>query len=301
MKCVVRLFWCAILLGGCVFCSSAAENLSAADVRQNDPRPNIIVIFIDDMGYADIGSFGGKIPTPNLDRLASEGRRFTNFLVSSAVCSASRSALLTGCYHRRVGVEGALFPNACIGLDPDEETIAEVCRREGYATACFGKWHLGHLPEFLPTSQGFDEYFGLPYSNDMWPPNHPEGRYPPLPLFDGTVVVNDNVDAVTQSQLTTWYTEHAVSFIERNKDRPFFLYLPHTMVHVPLFVSDRFAGKSDHGLFGDVVMEVDWSVGEVVAALRRCGLERKTLLEHFTLSCTHLVAGNSGWLPLHEG
>ncbi|MGL4942137.1 MAG: sulfatase family protein [Thermoguttaceae bacterium] len=273
------------------------ENAAASD------GPNIIVIFIDDMAYADIGSFGSAIPTPNLDRLASEGRRFTNFVVSSAVCSASRSALLTGCYHRRVGITGALGPNVRIGLDPDEETIAEVCKKRGYATACFGKWHLGHRSPFLPTEQGFDRYFGLPYSNDMWP-YHPESsQYPALPLIEGTQIINPSVDAETMRNLTTWYTERAVAFIEENRDRPFFLYMPHTMVHVPLAVSDKFAGKSNHGLFGDAVMEVDWSVGEVVDAVRRCGLERKTFILFTSDNGPWLSYGDHAGsaLPFREG
>ena len=234
--------------------------------------PNIVVIFIDDMGYADIGPFGGKTPTPNLDRLAKEGMRFTDFIVSSAVCSASRAALMTGCYHRRVGISGALGPNAKIGIGDEEVTLAELCKQKGYATACFGKWHLGSERKFLPLQHGFDEYFGLPYSNDMWPlhpdfanlPTDAESRkkgYPDLPLYDGNDVAIAEVTGKEQAMLTTWYTEHAVSFIERHKDEPFFLYVPHSMVHVPLFVSDKFKGKSGMGLFADVVMEVDWSVG----------------------------------------
>ncbi len=238
--------------------------------------PNVILIFMDDMGYADIGPFGAEgYATPNLDRLAAEGTRFTDFVVSTAICSASRAALLTGCYHRRVGISGALSPHAEIGLNPDETTLAEVCRARGYATACFGKWHLGHHPKFLPLQQGFDEYFGLPYSNDMWP-LHPEvvnqpapaegapPRFPPLPLIEGNAVVNPHVTSVEQCQLTTWYTERAVDFIARHASQPFFLYVPHAMVHVPLHVSEKFRGRSARGLFGDVMMEVDWSVGQQV-------------------------------------
>ncbi|MEZ5966514.1 MAG: sulfatase [Planctomycetota bacterium] len=277
--------------------------------------PNVVVIFIDDMGYADIGPFGAKAyPTPNLDRMAAEGMRFTDFVVPSAVCSASRAALLSGCYNRRVGISGALGPRAEIGLDPAETTIAEVCKQKGYATACFGKWHLGHHPKFLPLQQGFDEYFGLPYSNDMWP-LHPayvdlppgakkrkEG-YPNLPLIEGNRVVDAEVDGDDQAQLTTWYTERAVAFIDKNKARPFFLYVPHSMVHVPLFVSEKFAGKSGKGLFADVVMEVDWSVGQILDALDTHGLREQTLVV--------FTADNGPWLsygdhagsagPLREG
>jgi arylsulfatase A-like enzyme len=279
------------------------------------PRlPNIVVIFIDDMGYADIGPFGGGIPTPNLDRMAAEGMRFTDFSVATAVCSASRAALLTGCYHRRIGISGALGPNAQIGLADGETTIAELVRQKGYATACFGKWHLGHHPKFLPLQHGFDEYFGLPYSNDMWPlhpayanlPADAERRkqgYPALPLIEGNAVVDAEVSGEDQEMLTTWYTERAVSFIERQKDRPFLLYVPHSMVHVPLFVSERFEGKSGKGLFGDVVMEVDWSVGEILGALARCGVDDDTLVLFTSDNGPWLSYGNHAGSagPLREG
>jgi arylsulfatase A-like enzyme len=277
--------------------------------------PNVVIIFIDDMGYADIGSFGAdEYPTPNLDQMAREGMRFTDFQVPSAVCSASRAALLTGCYHRRVGISGALGPQSTHGISASEVTLAEICKQKGYATACFGKWHLGHHPEFLPLRHGFDEYFGLPYSNDMWP-LHPEivdlppeaserkRRYPELPLIEGDRIVDPEVTPEDQAMLTTWYTERAVDFIERNRDRPFFLYLAHSMVHVPLFVSERFEGKSGAGLFGDVVMEVDWSVGEVLAALERTGRDEDTLVVFTSDNGPWLSygdhAGSAG--PLREG
>ena len=252
--------------------------------------PNVVVIFIDDMGYADIGPFGVKTySTPNLDRMAREGRRFTDFHVSSAVCSASRAALMTGCYHERVGFSGALSPAAKIGLSVDEVTLAELCKQKNYATACFGKWHLGHHPRFLPTNHGFDYYYGLPYSNDMWP-NHPEelakiaeGKakksfYPPLPLVENTRIIDAEVTAEDQSQLTTNYTNHAVDFIRKHQKEPFLVYLPHSMVHVPLYVSSKFAGKSGAGLFGDVVMEVDWSVGQILDTLKEVGVDERTLV-----------------------
>ncbi|MCA9103593.1 MAG: sulfatase [Planctomycetales bacterium] len=277
--------------------------------------PNVVVIFVDDMGYGDIGPFGAEgYDTPNLDRLAAEGRRFTDFIVPSAVCSASRSALLTGCYHRRIGISGALGPTAEHGINSNEVTLAEICRSKGYATAVFGKWHLGHHPKFLPLQHGFDEYYGLPYSNDMWP-YHPafvnlppdaaqrKRNYPNLPMIEGNRVVDAEVTGNDQRQLTTQYTEHAVDFIARNKERPFFLYVPHSMVHVPLFVSDKFAGKSERGLFGDVVMEIDWSVGQIVDEIRRQGLADNTLVI--------FTADNGPWLsygdhagtagPLREG
>ena len=276
--------------------------------------PNLVVIFIDDMGYADIGPFGGDIPTPNLDRMAAEGMRFTDFSVATAVCSASRAALLTGCYHRRVGIAGALGPRAKIGLHEREVTIAELCRTKGYATACFGKWHLGHHPKFLPLQHGFDEYFGLPYSNDMWPlhpayahlPTAAERRkqgYPDLPLIENDRVIDRSVDGNEQAQLTTWYTERAVAFIERNAKQPFFLYVPHSMVHVPLFVSEKFAGKSGQGLFGDVVMEIDWSVGCILDALGEAGIDDDTLVIFTSDNGPWLSYGNHAGsaAPLREG
>ncbi len=248
------------------------------------PRPpNIVIIFTDDQGYADVGVFGAKdFSTPNLDRMAREGIRFTDFHVAQAVCSASRAALLTGCYPNRIGIHGALDHRAKHGISADEVTIAELLKARGYRTALFGKWHLGHHPQFLPTRHGFDEYFGLPYSNDMWP-NHPEakpGTYPALPLIEGDKSKGERVVQLMpdQTRLTGWYTERAVKFIERNKARPFFLYVPHTMPHVPLHASDRFKGKSKGGLYGDVIQEIDWSVGEILTAIKKHELDRDTLV-----------------------
>ena len=243
--------------------------------------PNFIIVYADDLGYADIGPFSSKSgssrpQTPALDRMAAEGIRLTNFYVAQAVCSASRAALLTGAYSNRVGIQGALNHTAQHGINPNEMTIAEVLKQRGYATAIYGKWHLGHQEPFLPTHHGFDEYFGLPYSNDMWP-RHPQQKdfYPELPLIEGAQVVKRNPD---QSQLTTWYTERAVKFIERNRDKPFFLYVPHTMPHVPLFVSDKFKGKTATGLYGDVIAEIDWSVGKMLDAVKRMNLDDVTLV-----------------------
>lgn len=243
--------------------------------------PNFIVVYADDLGYADIGPFstngGARHPrTPNLDRMAAEGIRLTNFYVAQAVCSASRVALLTGAYPNRVGIQGALNHTATYGINPTEMTIGEVLKQRGYATAIYGKWHLGHQKPFLPVHHGFDEYFGLPYSNDMWP-RHPErkGFFPDLPLVEGDEVVKLDPD---QSQLTTRYTERAVSFIERHRDTPFFLYVPHTMPHVPLFVSKKFKGKTAGGLYGDVIAELDWSVGQILDAVKRAKLDNDTLV-----------------------
>ena len=286
---------------------------SQAKAEEPTTPPNIVLIFMDDMGYADIGSFGATAyETPNLDRLAKQGRRFTDFVTSSAVCSASRAALLTGCYHRRVGISGALFPQAKIGLNPDETTLAGICKSKGYATACVGKWHLGHRRPFLPLQHGFDQYFGLPYSNDMWPhkPDYfPEAaknkrsNFPPLPLMEGNEVFDADVDGADHSELTVQYTEKSVAFIKDNQSKPFFLYLPHTMVHVPLYVSKRFEGKSNAGLFGDVMMEVDWSVGQVMNAIDECGLGDNTLIIFTSDNGPWLAYGDHAGsaAPLREG
>jgi arylsulfatase len=246
-----------------------------------DRPPNIVIIFTDDQGYGDAGVYGAKgYTTPHLDSLAREGVRFTNFHVAQAVCSASRAALLTGCYPNRIGIHGALGPNSNHGLHADEITLAELLKARGYATGMAGKWHLGHREPFTPNRHGFDESFGLPYSNDMWP-HHPEakkGTYPTLPLWEDGRVVDPDVTPEEQTELTTRYTERAVAFIERHKDRPFFFYLAHSMPHVPLFVSDKFKGKSQLGLYGDVMMEIDWSVGEVLKTLAQHGLDRNTLV-----------------------
>lgn len=240
-------------------------------------QPNIVLIFADDLGYGDIAPYGADYKTPHLDRLAREGRRFTSFYVAQPVCSASRASLLTGCYPNRVGIQGALGPKAQVGIHSNEVTMAELVKQKNYATAMFGKWHLGHHPEFLPTRHGFDEFYGLPYSNDMWP-KHPEaapGTYPDLPLIEGERAVAMNPD---QTQLTKNYTERATRFITANKDRPFFLYLAHSMPHVPIYASDRFNGKSGKGLYADVIQEIDWSVGEILRTLSENDLDQNTLV-----------------------
>ncbi len=265
-------------------------------------KPNVIIIFADDQGYADVGCFGARgFETPNIDRLAKQGTRFTNFHSSQPVCTASRAGLLTGCYPNRIGLLGALGPKSQRGIHENEMTLGEVFKQRGYATAVYGKWHLGLEPKFLPTRHGFDDYFGLPYSNDMWP-FHPEAgdHFPPLPLIEREEIIALNPD---QSNLTTWYTEHAVKFIEDHKDRPFFLYVPHSMPHVPLFVSDKFKGKSEQGMYGDVIMEIDWSVGRIMTTLKRLGLEDNTLVIYTSDNGPWLSygdhAGSAG--PLREG
>jgi len=284
-----------LLLGGfALWTSFQAED--------TEDLPNVVLIFADDMGYQDVQCFGAPdIKTPHLDQLAADGARFTNFHVGQAVCSASRAALMTGCYPTRVSIRGAFGPNSARGLHPDEVTMAEIFKQKGYATAIYGKWHLGDQPEFLPTRQGFDEYFGIPYSNDMWPyhPQRPNG-YPPLPLYEQ----EDRIDTLEeQSMLTTWLTERAVDFINRKKDEPFFLYVPHPMPHVPLFVSDKFKGKSERGLYGDVIQEIDWSVGQIRQALEDNGVADNTVIIFTSDNGPWLSYGeHSGRaLPLREG
>ncbi|HSJ01239.1 MAG: sulfatase [Verrucomicrobium sp.] len=302
------------LLPGAVLSLVTAGTLPAATGTTAAP-PNVVVIFADDMGYGDLGTYGArKWKTPHLDRMAAEGVRFERFYVAQPVCSASRMALMTGCYPNRVGIRGALGPGAKVGISENEMTLAEVLKPQGYATAAFGKWHLGDAPQFLPTHHGFDEYLGLPYSNDMWP-LHPEvlnrtagqkqqGRmYPSLPLIDGDQVALPEVSAVEQTRLTTWYTQRAVNFIKGHKESPFFLYLAHSMPHVPLYVSDKYQGKSEGGVYGDVIEEIDWSVGEVLRTLKEQGLDDNTLVIFTSDNGPWLSYGSHGGSPgpLREG
>jgi len=244
-------------------------------------RPNVVVISTDDLGWGDVGCFGApNVRTPNLDRMAAEGTKLTNFYAGAPVCTPSRASLVTGCYPQRVGLEGgALQPGADRGLDPAETTIGDVVGGVGGATACIGKWHLGDHERFLPTNNGFDSYFGLPYSNDMHPDNiHGRGdAHPPLPLLSGTEVVEREPD---QSTLTRRYTEAATAFVHdhADDDAPFLCYLAHTMPHVPLACSERFEGRSPRGRYGDVVEEIDWSVGRVLDALAEAGIDDETLV-----------------------
>lgn len=276
--------------------------------------PNIVLIFIDDMGFGDIQPFADvNYETPNLNKLAKDGRKFSNFIVPSAVCSASRAGLLTGCLPERIGFRGALGPAAKIGIHHNEVTLAELCRSKGYKTACFGKWHLGRPKAFLPLQHGFDEFYGIPYSNDMWPlhpaaveareknPDAPP-RYPPLPMIEGNEVVDEELSPEDQKQMTKEFTRRSVEFIQENKSRPFFLYLPHPMVHVPLYSSPEFE-QSSEGPFGDAVRELDWSVGEIVRTIESLDLEEQTLII--------FTSDNGPWLnygthsgsagPLREG
>ena len=253
------------------FCIGFCTSVSA-----EERLPNFVVIFCDDLGYADLGSFGSKkIKTPNLDRMAAEGIRLTSFYSTCSVCSPSRSSLLTGCYPRRVNMHVndrnlcVLFPADQKGLNPEETTIAETLKAKDYATTCVGKWHVGDHPNFLPHNQGFDSYFGIPYSNDM------NRKEVPLPLLRNERVIESPVD---QPMLTPRYTKEVVQFIYRNKDKQFFIYLPHTFPHVPLFASSRFKGKSAQGRYGDTIEEIDWSTGEILKALKDAGVDENTLV-----------------------
>ena len=253
-------------------------------VGEDSQRPNFIIIFTDDLGYGDLGCYGHPtIRTPNLDRMAGQGMRFTQFYSAASVCTPSRAALLTGRLPIRSGMcsdsRRVLFPDSAEGLPQEEVTLAEALKAQGYATACIGKWHLGHHPEYLPTRHGFDTYFGIPYSNDMRP----------CPLMRNEEVLEEPAE---QATLTARYTEEAIGFIKAHRDEPFFLYFPHTFPHVPLFASDRFKGTSKRGLYGDVVEELDWSVGQVLEALEECDLGDRTLVV--------FTSDNGPWLTQSE-
>lgn len=270
----VRLITVLLLVLGA--CTSRSSEI----LTESQAPPNIIIIFTDDQGYEDVGVFGSeKIQTPHLDRLASEGIRMTSFYAAQAVCSASRAALLTGCYPNRVNIHGALGPHSSRGLHPDETTLAEALKEIGYATGIMGKWHLGDHPDVMPLRQGFDRFFGIPYSNDMWPAHPWQGTvfdFPPLPLYHNDSLLKYYTE--DQSQLTKRITEESVRFIDDHAGQPFFLYVPHPQPHVPLFVSEDFRGKSERGLYGDVIMEIDWSAGQIRNALERNGLDSNTLI-----------------------
>ncbi len=257
-----------------------------APAAEDAPRPNVVVIFTDDLGYADLGVYGAeKIATPHLDQMAAEGVKFTDFYVPVSVCTPSRAALLTGCYPPRVSTVRVLFPRDNTGLNSAEYSMGRMFKDRGYATACVGKWHLGHLPAFLPMQHGFDTYYGIPYSNDMDNVSgkpHREANYPDpkveyfnVPLMRNEEIVERPAD---QTTITRRYAEEAVHFIRENKDRPFFLYCAHTMPHIPLFAGEAFRGKSRGGLYGDVIEEIDWSVGEVLKTLKELDLDERTLV-----------------------
>jgi arylsulfatase len=264
---------------------------AAAGLRAETPPPNIVLFFIDDMGYGDLGITGAQgYETPAIDRLAREGMFFSQFYAAQPISSASRAGLMTGCYPNRAGFWGALSPQQTIGIHSEEMTVAEVLKQKDYACGMVGKWHLGHLEPFLPLQNGFDDYLGLPYSNDMWPVDYDGNRvteasnlpnklrHPGLPLIEGNEKIRELWTLDDQSELTTLYTERAVRFIDEHNRQPFFLYVAHSMPHVPLAVSDKFKGKSRQGLYGDVLMEIDWSVQQIMDALARNGVDSRTLV-----------------------
>lgn len=295
-----------------LFLLSALAAFICSTAQAADSKPNFIIIFTDDQGYGDVGCFGSTtIRTPNLDRMAKEGRKFTSFMVASSICSPSRAALMTGCYPKRVGMhKGVLFPGSTTGLNPTEHTIADHLKRQGYTTACFGKWHLGHHPEVLPTSNGFDAYFGIPYSNDM---NHPKNEGKPAggpqgmdelwkepestltkwntPLFENDKIVELPVD---QRTITRRCTERAVSFIEQNQDRPFFVYLPYSMPHIPLYVPDDVRDPDPKRAYINTIEHLDTEIGRLFESLRRLKLAENTYIIFAT--------DNGPWLPFkHHG
>ena len=298
MKLLTHFYLSSLLLGATLLFSCSTPSKEATP----QGPPNVVIIFTDDQGYGDLGSYGASgFETPNLDKLARQGMRFTHHYSAQPVCSASRAGLLTGCYPNRIGISGALFPYHKIGINPEEETLAELLKDQGYATGVFGKWHLGHHEKFLPLQHGFDEYVGVPYSNDMWPikldgtqakPGEGRGDFPQLPLVEGNETIEEIKSYAGQDKLSTLYTEKAVDFIRRNADQPFFMYLPHTMPHVPLGVSDKFKGKSEQGFYGDVMMEIDWSVGQVMEVLEELELADNTVFIFTTDNGPWLNYGN---------
>jgi arylsulfatase A len=288
----------------------------AFPVLAADPLPNIVIILTDDQGYADVGKFGAEgFTTPNLDRMADEGAVFRNFHVAQPICSASRAGLLTGCYPNRIGIQNALAPHSKVGLSDDEMTLAQLVKQRGYATAMLGKWHLGDSPQFMPLNHGFDHYFGESLSVDMWPnepdliTNLPSGpaamkrEYPNLPIWDDNRIFHQEMSIDDLNHLTTWYTERAVKFIKDNKSHPFFLYVAHNMPHVPLGVSDKFRGKTKRGLYGDVIEEIDWSVGQILDELKQAGVDNNTWVIFTSDNGPWLCFGNHAGSakPLREG
>ncbi len=302
-------FYALLLFVGLSF--ALTSTLKAADT------PNVILIFIDDQGYQDLGCFGSpNIKTPHIDQLAKEGVKFTSFYSASPVCSASRAALQTGSYPVRVGITGVLFPRAKIGLNPEEFTLGDAFKSKGYATGAFGKWHLGHLPNFLPTRHGFDTYFGVPYSNDMdakerginsvngldraWKLKKEANKFWDVPVIRDEKEIERPAD---QTTLTKRYTEEAMAFIEKNKEKPFFVYLPHTMPHIPLFVSDGFYVDDPKLAYKATIEEIDHGVGQIVKLLEKLKLRKNTLIIYTTDNGPWLGKKHHGGsaLPLRDG
>jgi len=287
-------------------CSVGAASLFGRTARaENTARkqPNFVVIFIDDMGYGDIEPFGSTInKTPHLNRMAKEGMKLTSFYSACPVCTPSRAALMTGCYPKRVGMATGswsivLFPKDSNGLNPKEITVAEILKDAGYATGCFGKWHLGDQPEFLPTNHGFDTYFGIPYSNDMWPPMPSAKRWKvfpcPLPILRDTKVVDIVKDMNDQAQLCKRFTDEAVAFMRKNKDKPFFVYLPHAFIHGPRRARKEFMDKAGGNATRAQIEEVDWSAGQILQTLRDLKLDKDTVVI--------FTSDNGGTTPASRG
>lgn len=285
----VLLFLLAITFVSCQNGNEATNTVNDDEASVSRQKPNIVILFADDLGYGDLGVFGNPtIKTPNLDQMAYDGMKLTQFYSTAPICSPSRGALMTGRYPIRTGIHtGVYFPKDSLGIPAEEITMAEALKEQGYATACYGKWHLGHREPYLPTNNGFDEYLGIPYSNDMW--SQRGKTFPPLPLIEGTETIEEEPD---QANLTPRYTQRAVDFINQNQENPFFLYVPYTFPHVPLFASDKFRGKSLRGLYGDVIEEIDWSVGEILNALKENGMAENTLV--------FFTSDNGPWLVKKE-
>jgi arylsulfatase A len=262
----------AVLLAASTASQARADDARAAP--QTAP-PNIVFFLVDDVGYDDVGCYGEtQIKTPHIDRLAAEGRRFTSYYAPSAVCTPSRAAIMTGCYAPRVGLPAVLYPQANIGLNPDEITVAELLKTKGYATACIGKWHLGHTPPFMPNDHGFDYWFGIPYPNDHGP-ERTNRKNPPIPLYRNAEIVEQPVDLPS---LGDRFVDEAKQFLDEHKEGPFFLYLPFVGAHTPWYVAERFRGQSPAGPYGDAIEEVDWGIGEVMKKLKQHGLDDNTLV-----------------------
>jgi len=278
----------SILAAGCL----TNEQQRQKPVRPPEEKPNIVILFADDLGYGDLGVYGHpSIRTPHLDQMAQEGIKFTQFYVAATVSTPSRGALLTGRLPVRTGIHTRVyFPGYEKGIPQEEITIAEALKEQGYATACYGKWHLGDKTKYLPTNHGFDHYFGLPYSNDMLPGEKKWNKnWPEMPLIKDTTVIERDPD---QRLLTKQSTQHAVKFVEANQDKPFFLYVPYTFPHVPLFASETFQDTSKRGLYGDVVQEIDWSVGQILSSIKKAGIKKNTLV--------FFTSDNGPWLVKKE-
>ncbi|MEI6864516.1 sulfatase [Flavicella sp.] len=276
---------------------------TGCSLKNSEKQPNFIIIFTDDQGYADIGVYGAQdFKTPHLDKMAEEGLKFTNFYVPASVCTPSRAGLLTGSYPKRIGLhKNVLFPFSTTGLNPNEIIIPEILKPLGYITACIGKWHLGHQQKFMPNNQGFDYFYGVPYSNDMdgYAYTNPSFKSPPLPIYKNTKKV---AEGTAQDSLTIKWTNAAVSFIKENKNKPFFMYLAHNMPHVPWHVSKKFKGSSKKGLYGDVIQELDWSVGEILKTLKETGLDDNTMVIYTSDNGPSIHKKNGGSaLPLRGG